>query len=79
MTSSDLRQLADNPALLEVGRKAIEETLLSFRDHRISTIRGNGLVCREKDGKPSPVTRIGPEEVLRIGLKAIADHLEAGE
>ena len=58
--------------LLEVGRKAIEKTLLEWRDNRLSEFnRGNGLVIREKDGKDSNIIRFGSETALRIGMKAI--------
>lgn len=72
---AELERIASDGKLLEVGRKAIEKTLLSFRDSRISQIRGNGLVIREKDGADSSVIRLGPEDALRIGLKAIAKEL----
>lgn len=74
---SELRRIADDNELLEVGRKAIEDTLIEWRDSRLSEfMRGNGLVIREVDGKDSSIIRFGPETALRIGLKAIADHLE---
>lgn len=72
-----LKEIYDNPELLEVGRKAIEDALISFRDSRISVFRNNGLVIREKDGKNSHVIRLGPEDALRIGLRAIEAHLGA--
>ena len=73
-----LRDLVLNAALIEVGRKAIENALLEFRKRRISQpFRGNGLGIKEKDGKDIMVAiRLGPEEGLRIGLKEIADYLE---
>jgi hypothetical protein len=58
--------------LLEIGRKAIEDVLVEWRDSRLSEFtRGNGLVIREKDGKDSSMIRFGPETALRIGMKAI--------
>lgn len=72
----DLKDIANNKKLLEVGRAAIEDKLIEFRDSRISQIRGNGLVIREYNGEPSSVIRFGPETALYIGLKAIAEHLE---
>jgi hypothetical protein len=74
--ASALRALADDDALLEVGRKAIEDALVEWRDSRISTLRSNGFVIRERDGGGSSTIRFGPEDGLRIALKAIADHLE---
>lgn len=76
MTPETLRELAGNDDLLEVARMAIEDVLIDFRDRRISTLRNNGLVCRESNGDNSDVIRLGPEDALRIGLKAIASHLE---
>lgn len=75
-----LQEIIDNDELLEVGRKAIEDTLVEWRDDRLSTpFRGNGLVIRESDGKDSHIIRFGPEIALRIGLKAIAEHLTTGQ
>jgi hypothetical protein len=69
--------IAKNPVLLEVGRKAIEDALRTCRDNRISEFtRGNGLVIREKDGTDSSIIRFGPETALQIGLTAIAKYLE---
>lgn len=61
-----------NEELLEIGRKAIEDTLVDWRDNRLSEFnRGNGLVIREEDGRDSSIIRFGPETALRIGLKAM--------
>ncbi len=63
--------------LLEIGRKAIEDALIEWRDDRLSMFtRGNGLVIREKDGKDSSTIRFGPETALRIGLKAMGASIE---
>jgi len=73
-----LRDIAADDALMEIGRKAIEEHLVELRDLRISVVpaRGNGLVIRESDGSASSIIRLGPEGALRIGLRAIAAHLD---
>ena len=72
-----LIEIVEDDRLLEVGRKAIEDALIEFRDARISEfLRNNGCVVREKDGKDSSIIRFGPESALRIGLKAIAAYLE---
>lgn len=78
MTNAEvLRVVAENPAMLEVGRQAIEKTLMEWRDDRLSEMmRGNGLVIRERDGSESSIIRFGPETALRIGLKAIADSMD---
>ena len=75
-----LRAIAEDNHLLEIGRKAIEDVLVDWRDNRLSEFtRGNGLVIREKDGKDSNIIRFGPETALCIGLKAIAEALKENE
>jgi len=75
-----LRDLAKNPKLMEVGRKAIEDVLAEWRDMRTSEFtRGNGLVIREKDGSESSIIRMGSEVAVSIALKAIADHIEKAQ
>jgi len=73
-----LRALAGDEQLLwDVGRRAIEDALVELRDARVSLLRrNNGLTIKECDGEPSHIIRLGPEDGLRIGLLAIADHLE---
>lgn len=57
--------IAENDSLLEIGRKAIEDALVEWRDSRMSMFtRGNGLVIREKDGSDSSIIRFGPESAL---------------
>jgi hypothetical protein len=71
-----LSDIYENSELLEIGRRAIEKTLIEWRDDRLSELgRANGLVIREKDGTESSVIRFGPETALLIGLKAIEAHL----
>lgn len=72
-----LEEIADDEALIEIGRRAIEQALVEWRDDRLSQIRGNGLVICEVNGKPSSIIRFGPETALKIGLKAIAEALRA--
>lgn len=70
-----LEEIVEDRGLLEVGRKAVEDTLIEWRDMRLSEVgRRNGLVIREKDGSESSLVRFGPETALRIGLLAIAKH-----
>lgn len=78
ITPADLRELAaDEELLWEVGRLAIEEALVEWRDNRRSTpFRNNGFVIREYDRSPSEIIRFGPEMGLKIALLAIADHLD---
>ncbi len=76
--SIHLKLIEEDNGLLEAGRKAIEDTLVEWRDNRLSEFnRGNGLVIREKDGQDSHIIRFGPETALRIGLKAIRQALFA--
>jgi len=74
-----LTEIIENDELLEIGRKAIEDVLVDLRDSRIVVLRNNGLVIKERDGKESDIIRMGPEHALRIGLKAIAKHLDKKE
>ena len=70
-------ELLENRELLELGRKAIEDVLVEWRDNRLSEFnRGNGLVIRERDGKDSSIIRLGSETALRIGLKAMLQALK---
>jgi hypothetical protein len=78
MAAELLRHIVGDPALLEIGRKAIEDTLVEWRDARLSELmRGNGLVIRDANGEASSIIRFGPEMAVRIALGAIADHLDA--
>lgn len=72
-----LTATAANNEMLEIARKAIEDALIDFRDSGILLLRSNGLVCRTRDGQDSSIIRLGPEDAMRIGLNAIAEHLAA--
>lgn len=74
-----LSDVYNSAELLEVGRKAVEDALIVLRDNRISRNRNNGLVIKEYDGTSSSVIRLGPEEAIRIGLKAIEEHLNSNQ
>lgn len=74
-----LENVIRNDELIEVGRKAVEDTLVGFRDSRISILgRGNGLVIREASGELSGVIRLGTPEAIQIALRAISAHLKGG-
>lgn len=60
----------------EIARKAVEDTLIEFRDARIAVIRNNGLVIKERDGQTSPIIRLGIEQAIQIGLKAVVEYRE---
>lgn len=81
--SDVLERISEQPFLLEIARKKIEDVLVEFRDSRVSvfggssTFRGNGLSIRERDGRESSIIRMGAEDAMRIGLKAIAAHLRS--
>lgn len=76
MNSKELFELSENETFLEIGRKAIEDTLIEWRDDRLSSMRNNGFVIKESDGKESNIIRFGPEVGLKIALKAIARKME---
>lgn len=71
-----LEEIISNHELLEIGRKAIEAILIDRRNSRIFILRNNGLVCKERNGDPSNIIRMGPEEAIIIGLEAISNHLK---
>lgn len=72
-----LLELTQNEDLMEVGRKAIEDKLIEFRDARISELmRHNGFCVAEQNGSPSSIIRFGPEVGVTIALKAIAEHVK---
>lgn len=76
--SDNLVSITEDTNLLEIGRSAIEKELIEFRDSGLSEMhRRNGLVIRYKDGSESDIIRFGPETGLRIGLRAIAEHLKS--
>jgi len=75
-----IEEIIENDEFLEVGRKAIENRLIELRDSRICLFtRNNGLVIREYDGSNSNVIRMGSEGALRVGLKAILEHVKEQE
>jgi hypothetical protein len=62
---------------LTAAHKAVEDVLIEFRDERISVLnRGNGFVVCEKDGRESPIIRLGTREGLAIGISAYLEALE---
>lgn len=72
-----LRALSEDQAALETARKAIEDTLVEWRESRLSEpLRGNGLVIKESDGTHSHVIRFGPETAMQVGLRALAAAAE---
>lgn len=76
MKKGELGKILLTADMLEVGRKAIEDVLIEWRDSRLSELgRNNGLVVKEKDGKDSSIIRFGPEMALSIGIKAILKML----
>ncbi len=77
MSANELREIANNDKLLEIGRKAIEDLAIEFRDSRISVLRNNGVCCKERDGTPSNTIRFGPETAIKVGLEAIASFIES--
>lgn len=74
-TMIDVATLIDDAELLEVMRKAIEDKLIEWRDEMRFMICGNGFSVCERDGSPSPIIRFRTDVGLRIGLRALAEHL----
>lgn len=69
-----INDIINSPELREVGRMAVEDELVEWRDERRSMLnRGNGLVIREADGSESSIIRFGMEMALKIALQAILD------
>ena len=77
MSAEELRKIANNDELLEVGRKAVEDLAIEFRDSGIMQMRNNGICCRYCDGTSSDVIRFGPETAIKVGLEAIANFIES--
>jgi hypothetical protein len=76
--SAELRELAENHELLyNIPRRKVEDVLIEFRDSGIGILgRNNGLVVKYVDGTTSNIIRLTIEDAMRIGLIALADHLE---
>lgn len=73
-----LEKAAQDDALLEIGRRAVEDELIEMRDMRLALLgRNNGLVVKECDGSDSSIIRLSTEQALRIGLEAMAKSLDA--
>jgi hypothetical protein len=75
MTDKMLSELTTED--FEIARLAIEDVLVDFRDNRIFVSRNNGLVIKERNGKDSSIIRLGSEDALRIGIKAIIKRRSA--
>lgn len=60
-----------NEDALTAACVAVEETLVQFRENRISTLNArNGFVIREFDGGRSDIMRLSTRDGLRIGIEA---------
>jgi hypothetical protein len=71
-----LREAAEDPTLIEVARKHIEDFLIENRDDRIGILgRGNGFCVAERDGSPSSIIRLGTAEGIRMALRRMADKV----
>lgn len=64
---------------LEVARKAVEDTLIEFRDSSMFMIGGNGFVVRNRDGSASDIMRFSTAVGLSIGIKAYLGALADAE
>lgn len=70
-----LRELADDPELMDAVRLKLEDTLVEMRDSCMFTPNRNGLAIHDRDGEPNGVIRIGTGWAIQIALRAIADEL----
>lgn len=68
-----LTTIASDPALIEIGRRAIEDAAVDMRDMRAVVAGvGNGIVVTEEDGTRSSLIRVWTPDAIVIALKAIA-------
>jgi hypothetical protein len=57
-------------AALTAAHVAVEDTLIEFRDSRLSVIGpANGFIVKERNGADSPIMRLGTRDGLRIAIK----------
>lgn len=81
ITPERLRALADDRERLEVMRRAIEDELVELRDSGMSLLgQGNGFAIQPKTPDPrisGVLLRMSTAEGLVVGLRALADALEA--
>lgn len=70
-----ISELLDDPELIEVARKHMEDVLISWRNDRLSELGcGNGFAVCEKDGRgQAALIRIRTDHGFRIMLRAILD------
>lgn len=74
--SEILREILNDPELIEVARLKIEDFLIEMRDSGCFIYgRGNGFTVNSYDGQPSSAMRLGTPEGIRMALDAIADKL----
>lgn len=67
----------DQDALM-AAHIAVENVLIEFRDGGISAIGcANGFVVNDRDGRPSPIMRLGTRDGLEIGIKAYLAAINA--
>lgn len=71
VSESQLTEWLSSDEALEIGRQAVENALIEFRESRIAVLRNNGCVIKERDGTSSSIIRFGPEQAISIGLKAM--------
>jgi len=69
-----VEDILNSETLIEVGRKAVEDMLVDFRDSRIFIMRNNGFVIKERDGTSSSCIRLSVQDGLTVALRAILAH-----
>ncbi len=71
-----LRIVAEDARWMEVGRLAVEDELIYWRDDGLSSLgRNNGYTIKSRDGAPSSIVRFGPEVGWQIAANEIARRL----
>jgi hypothetical protein len=76
-----LRQIADDPDLMQAVHLAVEDHLIELRDSGMMIggamgLPANGFAVRNKDGSPSEIIRLGTRPGIQYALRALADHLD---
>lgn len=74
---NELRELADDPKLVEEVRLELEKTLIEMRDHNMFAACRNGLAITDMDGKPNGIIRVGTGRAIQMALRTMANKMEA--
>lgn len=75
--SALLRNIADDPKLIEAARIQIEDLVIEMRDSGMFVLNRNGIAAHNYDGTPNGLIRISTAMAIQIALREIADHIAA--